>query len=241
MGDTALVLVDPYDQSALDIDGLTLDGFERVIVRAVDYDRLDDEAEAVASQARELGVKFVLYSRNDQVFARPPIGPLIRRLRTGYSSFSGIDQGEAYAQARLALADLKRGHGRLILPPPVPPAIAASSQSQGTFSLIFDTEQIGGARFGMPRILELLGRYGVRAIVSITGFIFGISTVVMGGSSYLALNHGASVLVVVLLAPALYLVSLVATRVVSAEDWRFINEIVFVKQLRRIVATLAAH
>lgn len=171
MGDTAMVFIDPHDQAALDTDGLTLDGFERVIVRAVDYDRLDDEAEAVASEARELGIKFVLYSRNDQVFARRSIGPLIRRLRTGYSSFSGIDQEEAYAQARLALADLKRGHGTLILPPPVPPTVAPSSQPQGTFSLIFDTEQIGGARFGMPRILELLDRYGVRATFFVTGFI----------------------------------------------------------------------
>jgi len=171
MGGIALVLIDPDDQAALDVDGLTLAGFERVVVRTVDYDRLSVEAEALIAEAHEKGVEFVLYSRNDQVFARRSLGPLIRALRTGYSTLSGIDQEEAHAQARIALADLKRGRGTLPLPQSQSSAIATSGQLQGTFSLIFDTEQMGGARFGVPRILELLDQYGVCATFFVTGFV----------------------------------------------------------------------
>jgi len=171
MGGIALVLIDPDDQAALDVEGLTLDGFERVVVRTVDYDRLSGEVETLIAEAHEKGVEFVLYSRNDQVFARRSLGPSIRAFRTGYSTLSGIDQEEAHAQARIVLADLKRGHGALSLPQGQSSAIATSRELQGTFSLIFDTEQIGGARFGVPRILELLDHYGVCATFFVTGFI----------------------------------------------------------------------
>lgn len=143
MGGIALVLIDPDDQAVLDVDGLALDGFERVVVRTVDYDRLAVEAETLIAEAHSKGVEFVLYSRNDQVFARRSLGRLIRAFRTGYSTLSGIDQEEAHAQARIALADLKRGCGVVPLPQSQHSAITTSGQTSGTFSLIFDTEQIG--------------------------------------------------------------------------------------------------
>ena len=48
---------------------------------------------------------------------------------------------------------------------------------------------------------------------------------VMGGSAYLALNHGVSVIVVLLLAPVLYLVSLFAVRAISAEESQFVIDL----------------
>jgi peptidoglycan/xylan/chitin deacetylase (PgdA/CDA1 family) len=175
MTGAVLLLIDPRDRAALDVEGLALDGFGPVITRIVDYDRLESEAESIVAEARAQGVALTLYSRNDQVFGRRQIGPLIRRLRTGYSSFSGIDTAAAHAQARRALEDLRslpRGT-RLELPPPAVPAQAAApiSTPAGTFSLIFDTEQMGGVRFGLPRILALLDRYQVPATFFVTGLI----------------------------------------------------------------------
>jgi len=66
-----------------------------------------------------------------------------------------------------------------------------------------------------------------------TAFKTGSGALVMSGASYLALNHGVSVLVVlVLLAPAMYLISLVALKVISAEEWRLIKEIIRSTRLR---------
>ncbi len=41
--------------------------------------------------------------------------------------------------------------------------------SRGTFSLIFDTEQLGGVKYGVPRILRLLESKGVPATFFVTG------------------------------------------------------------------------
>ncbi len=43
--------------------------------------------------------------------------------------------------------------------------------AKGTFTLIFDLEQFGGARYGMPRLLPLLESSGIKAVFFITGFI----------------------------------------------------------------------
>lgn len=174
MGNTALVLVDPRDAAMMDANGLRLDGFERVLVRMVSHEHLEAEAGAIAQQVADMGVKLVLYSRNDQVFDRRMIGSTIRRLRTGYSSFSGIDTDDAPAQAKAALAALAGKNGKLTLPSQRPPIVNLPANARGTFSLVFDTEQIGCALFGMPRILDLLDRYGVRATFFVTGFIHHI-------------------------------------------------------------------
>ncbi len=171
MGDAALVLIDPADRDALNLDGLALDGLDRVAVRVVRYADMETEADSIARQVDETGIKLVLYSRNDQVFERRMIGSMIRRLRTGYSSFSGIDPDMAWVQAQAALSALKGTTGKLKLPAPEPPSVSMSPEALGTFSLIFDTEQIGCVLFGMPRILELLDIYGVRATFFVTGFI----------------------------------------------------------------------
>jgi peptidoglycan/xylan/chitin deacetylase (PgdA/CDA1 family) len=74
-------------------------------------------------------------------------------------------------QARAVIADLRNGQSALELPQPAPPSVQTSAQPQGTFSLIFDTEQLGGVKFGLPRILALLDRYGVSATFFCTGFV----------------------------------------------------------------------
>lgn len=166
----AMVLIDPADRAALDFDGLRIPGFAHTILREVDFARLGQEADTLVAEAQAQDVDFVIYSRNDQVFDRQPIGPMIRRFRTGYSTLSGIDTPEAHAQARAALADLRRGQGDLAVPRAAQ-TVRLPARPRGTFSLVFDTEQMACIRVGLPRILPLLDRYGVRATFFVTGFV----------------------------------------------------------------------
>jgi peptidoglycan/xylan/chitin deacetylase (PgdA/CDA1 family) len=167
----AMILIDPEDQAILDLSGLCLPPFTHVIQRVVDYEHLDEAADVINAEVQSENIDFVLYSRNDQVFRRSSLGPMIRRLRCGYSTFSGIDSQNAHLQAQEALNDLSRGTAQLDLPPRGIPQYSLNSDPEGSFTLIFDVEQIGGARFGLPRILRLLDRYSVRATFFVTGFI----------------------------------------------------------------------
>ncbi len=168
---TALVLLDPRDQDAGAVRSLHLPGFDRLIVREVNFEHLEEETEAIVQLAKAESVQFTFYGRNDQVYSRPALGPLIRRLQTGYSSFSGIDTDEAPAQAQQLSADL--AHIPAVLPLPAQTNLIALTPSaqHDTFTLVFDTEQLGGVRFGLPRILPLLDEYGVKATFFATGFV----------------------------------------------------------------------
>jgi peptidoglycan/xylan/chitin deacetylase (PgdA/CDA1 family) len=44
-------------------------------------------------------------------------------------------------------------------------------QRRGTFSLIFDIEQLGGVKYGLPRILNLLHKYDIKATFFITNLM----------------------------------------------------------------------
>ncbi len=164
-----LVLVDTRMMPAL-ADRLPQLEQRGAFVRPLDYRRLMDEADALRQFIREHAVDFVLFSRNDQVYDRVSIGPLIRALGVGYSSFSGLDADRVIEQTLACLDDYLAGNSRLNLPdhtPQPPPALSGS----GTFSLIFDLEQLGGARFGLPRLLDLLARYAAPATFFTTSFI----------------------------------------------------------------------
>ncbi len=144
-------------------------------VEFVDYRRLGEHLERLRAVVREQGIDFVFFARNDQVFDKVSIGPLIRALGVGYSSFSGIDTpGIPRADARM--------FGRLLVgqrhPGPGPRrsrqrerGAASPGTVPGTFSLIFDLEQLGGARFGLPRILDVLDRHGATATFFTTNFM----------------------------------------------------------------------
>lgn len=168
----ALALVDPATLAALPEQ---IAAMERagILVKPIDYGRLMNYADELRQIIRERGIDFVLFSRNDQVHERVAIGPLIRSLRVGYSSFSAIDSAHAREQARVCLDDLLNGPCELTLPDLVPSA-GVTRGDAGTFSLIFDVEQLGGARFGLPRVLALLDEYGARATFFVTGFIHDV-------------------------------------------------------------------
>ncbi|MCQ3932972.1 MAG: hypothetical protein DPW16_21185 [Chloroflexi bacterium] len=171
MSRAVMILADPRDMASLNFEGIQVPGFDRVIVRVADYARLKEEAPTIKAEIERDNVGLVIYARNDQVFERHSIAYCIRYFQTGYSSLSGIDTEEAFSQARSMITDLQGGEGIFEAPPIAAPTKKVASQPQGTFSLIFDTEQLACIKLGLPRILPLLDQYGVKATFFCTGFV----------------------------------------------------------------------
>lgn len=174
-GPRALILMDSVTRTALpeEVAALQQRGAH---IYEVDYRDLESAAADIRHYLATHEIDFVLFSRNDQVFDKRSIGALIRALTVGYSSFSGIDVALALEQARICLRDYLAGNRTLSLPPPDAPAPATPPPpphdgAAGSFSLVFDLEQLGGACFGLPRILELLARYQARATFFMTSFV----------------------------------------------------------------------
>lgn len=168
-----LVVVDDLVQTALP-DRIAALKARGASIEAVSYRRLGDYTERLRQIVRERHIDFVLFARNDQVFERVSIGPLIRALGVGYSSFSGIDTPDYLEQTRACLDDYLSGTARLgpllgastrVPPEPHTPPVGE------TFSLLFDLEQLGGARFGLPRILDVLDARATTATFFTTNVI----------------------------------------------------------------------
>ncbi|MFL5735298.1 MAG: hypothetical protein ACJ78Q_19235, partial [Chloroflexia bacterium] len=199
-GRRALVLLDQATARALpdQVAALLEDGAVVKLTDYSSYERLMGQVEGIRRILDKHQIDFVLFSRNDQVAGRVDIGPLIRALGVGYSSFSGIDSEEVLEQTQQCLEDYlgvaAPGDGRVAAPddgrwtmddgvndllssPPSSIAHRPSSaegpvrRRHGTFSLIFDLEQLGCARFGLPRILDLLDRHDATATFFTTNFI----------------------------------------------------------------------
>ncbi|MFW5708805.1 MAG: polysaccharide deacetylase family protein [Chloroflexota bacterium] len=168
---TALLLVHPDDHYLLPDGPLRLANFDAVHVMIADY----NQPAAVIPRLRDLvsreQIDVVIYSRNDQVYRRHSIGEFIRAVPAGYSTISGIDSLYAHEQATVLLMDAQSGNGHIDWPSLSAKEPIQDKGRRGTFSLIFDTEQLGGARYGLPRILNLLHRYQVPATFFVTGFI----------------------------------------------------------------------
>src|SRR3954470_18080789 len=78
-------------------------------IKVVNYRKLMGQVEELRRFVSAHQIDFVLFSRNDQVFDKVSIGPMIRALRVGYSSFSGIDSSHALEQTRACLDDFLKG------------------------------------------------------------------------------------------------------------------------------------
>lgn len=168
---TLLLLVDHADHALLPDPMPQLPGFEAVHILIADFADPDSTIPRLQDMVHHHNVDIVLFSRNDQVFTRHSIGEMIRAVPAGYATFSGIDDDEVYGQTLAAFADMQRGYGHIHWPAPAAAKHTTHQPADGTFSLIFDTEQIGGVRYGLPRILPLLDHYGVKATFFVTGFV----------------------------------------------------------------------
>jgi peptidoglycan/xylan/chitin deacetylase (PgdA/CDA1 family) len=165
----ALVLLDRRMESELQprLAKLKADGN---VVLTIDYQQMMNQVEEIRATLVKHDLDFILFSCNDQIFDHRSIGPLIRSLRVGYSTFSAIDSGSIGKQTMQCLNDYLGSPQPLKLPtsPQINPE---SIPGDKTFSLIFDLEQLAGARFGLPRVLDLLHEFNVRANFFMTSVI----------------------------------------------------------------------
>jgi len=165
-----LIIVDRKESQVL--DGGRQSNHWNVFWLITDYNTLYKKCKEIEKTLVENNIDFVLYSRNDQVANRTSIGSITRRLRTGYSSFSGIDKEQRLVQMGACFQDFMTCDKMPDLDAPYGAAErVARDDCVGKFSLIFDTEQLGCVLYGLPRILLLLQEYNVRATFFVTNLI----------------------------------------------------------------------
>ena len=157
-----LIIADKEDAKHLEINKQS--EHWNIFWKIIDYNRLHKSVDEIQSQIKEYEIDFILYSRNDQVAKKISIGPVTKRLEIGYSSFSAIDEKYRIEEMKNCFDDFISCDNQLDFNLSVPKERKLeTSDNKGTFSLVFDTEQLGGVRYGLPRILELLNRYNVKA------------------------------------------------------------------------------
>jgi len=165
-----LIIADKEDVKLLDLNKQS--DHWNIFWEIIDYNKLHKNVAEIEAQIKKYNIDFILYSRNDQVANRISIGPVTKRLEIGYSSFSGIDERYRIEEMKNCFDDFIRCNNRLKFDiDPAKEIDVKTSDSRGTFSLIFDTEQIGGVRYGLPRILELLNKHDVKATFFVTNLM----------------------------------------------------------------------
>ncbi|MGB6068887.1 MAG: polysaccharide deacetylase family protein [Desulfomonilaceae bacterium] len=165
-----VLLWDPRDPDDFDLDP---SAFREMGVQTLEvpYSQIGRNSE-VARQITRTGAQAVIFTRNDEMAGSPAIGSLLAQLRMGYTCVSGIDRHLAKEQTRECIRDFLVGGGRVEFAPPAEsPLVPGRSEVKGTFSLILDFEQLGGARFGLSRLLPFLESVGIPATFFITGFM----------------------------------------------------------------------
>ena len=165
-----LIIADKEDVKHLDINKQS--NHWNIFWKIIDYDRLHKSIDEIQNEIRKHNIDFILYSRNDQIAKKISIGPVTNKLKIGYSSFSGIDEKYRIEEMKDCFEDFIRCDKRLDFDiPSLKERDLKTSDNKGTFSLIFDTEQMGGVRYGLPRILKLLNKYDVKATFFVTNLM----------------------------------------------------------------------
>ena len=137
----------------------------------VDYDNISKCIEKLKTIIALNDINLLMYSRNDQVANRTSIGKITKKLKIGYSSFSGIDDGQRNLQMIECFKDFISPSQALNFYIRTTKNETNFKDSVGTFSLLFDTEQLGCVRYGLPRILDLLSQYNIHSTFFLTNFI----------------------------------------------------------------------
>jgi len=147
-----LVVADKEDLKFLDPEKKSECG--HLFWHVIDYSRLTKEITRLKELVLKYHIELLIYSRNDQVAKQMSIGPVTKKLKTGYSSFSGIDHKDRIAQMKRCFHDFLKCDQKLNFAVAKEQGESFLKTPKGTFSLIFDVEQLGGARYGLPRILN---------------------------------------------------------------------------------------
>jgi peptidoglycan/xylan/chitin deacetylase (PgdA/CDA1 family) len=169
-----LLLWDPRDPELFDFDPAV---FAAKGINTLEVPYSEITSDNVISRVKAQNIEALIFTRNDDMPGRPKIGKLLAKTRKGYTTVSAIDPEEQESQTEQLLSDLAAGHARVEIAPPN--LGTAPATKNGTFSLIFDFEQFGCARYAMPRLAPLLENHGVRATFFTTGFIAEVYPQVM--------------------------------------------------------------
>ena len=164
-----LIIADKEDAKHLDVNKQS--NHWNIFWKIIDYNRLHKSVNELQSKIKEHNIDFILYSKNDQVVKKMSIGPVTKRLEIGYSSFSGINGKYRIEEMKNCFEDFIRGDNKLDFDIPPSKERILETDNKDTFSLVFDTEQLGGVRYGLPRILELLNKYNVKATFFVTNLM----------------------------------------------------------------------
>ncbi|MGO9567710.1 MAG: polysaccharide deacetylase family protein [Desulfomonilaceae bacterium] len=165
-----VLLWDPADPKDFGLDPSAFRAM-RVETLEVPYSRIGVDADLVERIAAT-GADAAIFTRHNGTVGRLPVGRLLAKLRMGYTCICGIDSQQQKEQTKECIHDFLSGHGRVNIPPLGSDAtVLDRGPGKGTFSLILDFEQLGGARFGVPRLLPLIESAGIRATFFVTGFM----------------------------------------------------------------------
>ncbi|MFH0824831.1 MAG: polysaccharide deacetylase family protein [Pseudomonadota bacterium] len=174
-----LLLYDPDDPGrfGLDIAGVRAMGIDAI---EVPYKSIGRDG-SLTKLVRERRKDALIFTRNDEMEGAPRIGDLLAATKMGYTTVSAIDPGDVDNQTRECLSDLLGEKKRVVLPPIPEETIGEpASDAACSFSLIFDFEQLGCARYGIPRLLPLIESRGIKAVFFTTGFMAELYPEVMG-------------------------------------------------------------
>ncbi len=164
-----LIIADEQDMTSLDINKQS--DLWNVYWEILRYDDIHNKIETLKKTISSRKIHFVVFSRNDQVGKLTSIGPIITALKTGYTTISGIDQDDRVEQMNQCFIDFMEGGKELPLYDDPQERKKPPDNPKGTFSMIFDTEQLGGVRYGLPRITKVLNVYGIKATFFITNLM----------------------------------------------------------------------
>ncbi len=164
-----LIVADEQDMTSLDVNKQS--DLWNVYWEILHYDDIHNKIETLKKTILSRDIHFVVFSRNDQVGKLTSIGPIITALKTGYTTISGIDQDNRVEQMDQCFVDFMEGGKALQFSDDSQERKTLPVNPKGTFSMIFDTEQLGGVRYGLPRITKVLNIYGIKATFFITNLM----------------------------------------------------------------------
>jgi len=145
----------------------------KIYIYKCDFNNLYKDILSISNIINKYKIDFLVFSQNDNVSKKYPIGKIIKKLRTGYTSLSPIDNNNYLSQITTNYKDFIEGnvhknYNDLIINEKNK---LINDKNEKYFSIIIDSEQIGGANYGLIRILNILKKYNVYATICVTNII----------------------------------------------------------------------
>jgi peptidoglycan/xylan/chitin deacetylase (PgdA/CDA1 family) len=165
---TSILIYDPQDRKKFSFDEYKFKA-AGVQTLEVDYARIGRDPK-FTDELRQLHPKALIFTHNEDMSQHPKIGLLLGAIKAGYTCLSGIDPEFEVDQTKQCLNDFLHKTNEIHIPE-IEPRDVFTDRQNGTFTFVFDFEQFGGARYGLPRIIPLLETNGIRATFFVTGFV----------------------------------------------------------------------